>query len=181
MENNMDFNNDLNNDLDNNESTNASPSFFECLFRLAADEGTRELIKKGVKAIRGIKQSARQTFNEVVDEEYAKLCMSIVSMDDCITWVKIQKQKYLEGRYFFVYVEQNPTPRNENDQLSVTVALLDACKKTIPIAKQQKSLFGSGDKLNNNGEIVCLVVPTATIDKKLIKALNGTSSVLVKL
>lgn len=178
MEDNMNYNEELNNVVDSKMQSDNAPSFFDCLFRLAADEATIELIKKGVQTIKDIKQSASKTFNAVIDEEYAKMCMSIVTMDDCITWVKIQKQKYLEGQYFFVYVEKTLKPRNENDKLSVTIALLDAYKKTIPVEKAQKRLFGSGNK---NDDIVSLVVPTATIDTKLVKALNGTSSVLVKL
>ena len=174
----MESNNNFN---ENNQESNA-PSLWECLLRLPADEATRELIKKGIQTIKDIKQSAQVTFNTIADEEYEKICVPLVKMDDCITWVKTQKQTYLEGQYLFIYVEHNEKPRNENDVLSVTIALLDAYKKPIPINKQKRSIFSIGEKNKSvNQDIVCFVIPSKTIDTKLTKTLNGTPSVLIKL
>ncbi|MBP1565948.1 MAG: hypothetical protein J6A58_09375 [Oscillospiraceae bacterium] len=160
----------------------SNPNFFDIIFRMKADDGIKEMAKKGVKAIKDIKQSASDTFQAIVDEEYAKMCLPILTMNDCLTWVKTQKMIYPQGRYFFIYVEENPVPRNENDNFSVAIALLDEYKKPIFIGSEKKSLFSPDfTKSKNNQDIVCLVVPVGNIDNKLIKTLNGTPSVLVQL
>lgn len=158
------------------------PSFFDCLFRLGADEAIRELVKKGIRTAKDIKQSAKNTFHAIAEEEYAKICIPILTMNNCLTWVKVQKASYPQGQYFFIYVEENPVPRNENDNYSVAIALLDAYKKPIPVSAKRKSfLVSNAANQSINQDIVCLVIPAGTIDNKLIKALNGTQSVLVKL
>lgn len=157
------------------------PSFFDCLLRLAADEAVQELIRKGIQTARDVKQSAKNTFQAIEDEEYAKICISELTMTDCLTWVKTQKSSYPQGKYFFIYVEDNPVPRNENDNYSVAIALLDAYKKPIPVKAVRRGLFNDAPSLKNGQDLVCLVIPTGNIDNKLIKALNGTPSVLVQL
>lgn len=160
----------------------SKPSFFDCLFRLAADEAIRELVSKGIQTAKDVKQSARNTFQKIKDDEYSKICISELTMSDCITWVKTQKSSYPQGKYFFVYVEENPMPRNENDNYSVAIALLDANKKPIPVKAVKRGLFTQdAPALNNGQDIVCLIIPTGNLDNKLIKTLNGTPSVLVQL
>lgn len=165
-----------------NES-NQSASFWDIL-NMPVEMAVVELVKKGAKAARDIKQGADDIFQEMADEEYKKMCRPLITMDECISWLKIQREIYPQAAYFFIYVEQNPSPRNENDLFSVTIALADARKKPIPVTaiKQSKRLVHSIiSSKNQEQDIVCIVIPAKTLDTKLLKELNGTPSVLIKL
>lgn len=156
-----------------------NPGFIDIL-NMPVDKAFGEIVKLGGKAVKGVKQKADEIFQRIADEEYVKVCRPMLTMDECVTWLKIQKENYPQAAYFFIYMEQNPTPRNENDLFSVAIALVDAQKKAIPINGIKKSsLFASSAPKDQ--DIVCMVIPTKTLDMKLLKALNGGSSVLIKL
>lgn len=158
------------------------PSLLDCLLTLPIEQALPALVAKGVLTARTVRQSAKDTFQKISDEEYAKICVPILTLNDCLNWIQVQKIKYPQGQYFFAYVENNPMPRNENDVLSVAIALVDGYKKPIPVSAKKRSFFSApnNDTIINQ-DIVCSVIPAKTIDQRLIKALNGTSSVLVKL
>lgn len=158
----------------------ASNADFVDILNMPVDEAFKALFKVGGDKVRSIKQSARELFKKVADEEYVKVCRPILTMDECLTWLKLQKENYPQAAYFFIYAEQNPNPRNENDLFSVAIALVDQQKKAIPVSGiQRKSLFASSAPKDQ--DIVCMVIPAKTLDMKLLKALNGGSSVLIKL
>lgn len=134
-----------------------------------------ELVKIGAKAIKSLKEGLSKTFQKIADEEYKKICRPELTMNDCISWLKIQRQNYPQAAYFFITIEQNPEPRNENDMFSVILAITDDNKQPIPVENAKKK------SKSEDQDIVCVVVPARTLDAKLLKALNGGSSVLVKL
>ena len=112
------------------------------------------------------------------DDEYKEICRQLVTMDWCLRWFKDNAESYPETAYYFIVVEKNPKPRNENDIYSVTLAIVDAEKKPILV---KGSLAGYGyQKEPESPSIVAVAVPTRTIDKKLINALNSEKSVLIK-
>lgn len=157
----------------NNESLNAS--FVDIL-----NMPIEDLLKKGMNCISNFKKKADEIFKNIQDEEYAKICRPVLTMDECLTWMKVQKENYPQAAYFFIYAEKNPTPRNENDLFSVSIALVDSQKKTIPVKNiKPRNLFASSAPKDQN--IVCMVIPTKTLDMKLLEALNGVSSVLIQL
>ena len=139
-----------------------------------------ELVKLGAKGIKNLKEGISNALQKIADEEYKKICRSELTMNDCVKWLKIQRQNYPQAAYFFITVEQNPEPRNKNDVFSVILAITDDNKQPIPVenAKKTSPFQKSAPK---EQDIVCVVVPTRTLDAKLLKALNGGSSVLVKL
>lgn len=161
------------------ESGQPTPGFIDIL-NMPVDKAFVEIVKLGGKAVQGVKQKADETFQKIADEEYAKICRPVLTMDECLAWLKLQKVNYPQAAYFFIYTEQNPSPRNENDLFSVAIALVDTQKKAIPVTCIKKtSLFASSAPKEQ--DIVCMVIPTKTMDTKLLKALNGGSSVLIKL
>lgn len=160
------------------KADNQEPGLFDIL-NMPVDKAAVELARCGAKVVRDIKQNAAEVFQKIEDEEYAKICRPLLTMDDCLSWLKIQREIYPQAAHFFICTEQNPTPRNENDLFSVTIAVVDAQKKTIPVTAYKKTgLFGSPSQ---GQDIVCMVIPTKTLDTKLLKALNGSPSVLIKL
>lgn len=157
---------------------NQEPGIFDIL-TMPVDKAVLELGRRGAKVVRDIKQNAAEVFQKIQDEEYAKICRPLLTMDDCLSWLKIQREIYPQAAHFFIFAVQNPTPRNENDLFSVTIAIVDAQKKTIPVTANKKTgLFSPSPK---GQDIVCMVIPTKTLDTKLLKALNGGPSVLIKL
>lgn len=177
---NMDMNG-FSDDISN--ESNQSASFWDIL-NMPVGTAVVELVKKGAKAARDIKQGVSDLFQEMADEEYSKMCRPLISMDECLSWLNIQREIYPQAAYFFIFVEQNPSPRNENDLFSVTIALVDARKKPIPVTaiKQPRRLVHSIiSSKNQEQDIVCIVIPAKTLDTKLLKALNGDPSVLIKL
>ena len=136
-----------------------------------------ELVKLGAKGIKNLKEGISNALQKIADEEYKEICRSELTMNDCVKWLKIQRQDYPQTAYFFITVEQNTEPRNKNDVFSVILAITDDNKQPIPVENaKKKSKSESEDQ-----DIVCVVVPTRTLDAKLLKALNGGSSVLIKL
>ncbi len=167
--------------MTNKENTGNEPTFIDIL-NMPLGEAFSALIGKGAKLLSGIKQGASEIFNAYADEEYAKLCRPVLTMSDCVNWMKIQMNGYPNAGFFFIFVQETTSPRNENDKLSITLALLDRNKKPIPAAAPVR---GAGSmrpfsKPQKQG-IVAVAVPAGTIDIRLINALNGTSSVLVEL
>ena len=145
------------------------------------------LAEKGVSTVRDIKQTTRETFQRIADEEYLKMCRPVLTFDDCVRWIRLQKQSFPQIAYMFIYAEKNVSPRNEYDVWSIAVAGIDALKHAIPISSAVTSkLFPSSTgKLRKNTkkdtDIVCVVIPAKTLDDKLICALKGGPSVLLKL
>lgn len=149
------------------------PMSFWDILNLPLASVTAELARKGARAIKNAHQNTRETFRTLADEEYRRMCRSSLSMDECVSWLKLQRPYYPTVGYFFIYVESNPAPRNENDLYSVTLALVDQFKKP---------LYASMNPMTpKSQDLVCMVFPTRTIDQKLITALNGNPSVLIKL
>ncbi|MBP1543419.1 MAG: hypothetical protein J6A16_04925, partial [Oscillospiraceae bacterium] len=137
-----------------NNTPNKDPGFMDIL-NMPVDQAFAEIVKIGGKAVRGIKQKAEDTFQQIADEEYLKVCRPVLTMQDCVTWLNMQKANYPQAAYFFVYAEQNSAPRNENDLYSVAIALVDKDKKAIPVSYIKKtSLFSSAAPKNQ--EIVCM-------------------------
>lgn len=159
-------------------------SFFDVL-KLPVPVALSELARRGAKIVKSIKQTAQETFNSLADEEYSKMCRTILTMDDCVEWIKVQKSDFPQIAYLFIYVEKNNAPRNENDLLSIAVAGLDATKKAIPIRKTvpESKLFPKKKEISASADtdIICVVIPAKTIDEKMINVLNGNPSVLIKL
>jgi len=145
------------------------------------------LAEKGVSTVRNIKQTTRETFQRIADEEYLKMCRPVLTFDDCVRWIRLQKQSFPQIAYMFIYVERNQSPRNENDILSIAVAGVDALKHAIPVrAAVTSKLFPTSAHKSwraseKDTDIVCVIIPANTIDDKLIRALNGGPSVLMKL
>lgn len=172
----------------NSQSALDSLSFFDVL-NLPVPIALAELTRRGIKTVKSVKQTARETFQAIADQEYLEICRPLLTLDDCVRWIRIQKTEYPHIAYLFIYVERNNAPRNENDIFSIAVAGVDAMKKAIPVrsASNQKSrLFPSSNIKETTSaapdtDIVCIVIPAKTIDEKLIRALNGNSSVLIKL
>ncbi len=133
----------------------------------------------GGKFINSIRQTASETYRTISDEEYRKICRPILTMDDCLRWLNVQRKNYPQASYFFIFYNENPAPRNENDKFSVTIAVVDENKKTIPVSTEKRGGLFSPRSQNQN--IVCIVIPTGNLDMKLLKALNGNPSVLIKL
>lgn len=161
-------------------------SFFD-LLNLPVQIAIPELACRGIKAINSVRQTARETFQALADQEYLEMCRPVLTLEQCVRWIQMQRTSFPQIAYLFIYVEKNPNPRNENDLLSIAVAGIDANKRAIPLTDavvsdssklfpQQKSTATASDK-----DIVCVVVPAKTIDEKLIGALNGNTSVLIKL
>lgn len=169
-------NNILDNEVVNEEQENVS---FVDVLNMPVFDAFVYLATKGAVSIKNAKQTAYETFKAIEDEEYKKLCHSVLTMDECIKWMKIQRGKFPQAGYFFIYAEENPTPRNENDLYSVALALLDANKKPIYVNGEKTSKLFSLKRTST--DIVCVVVPTQTVDAKMLNALNGTSSVIIKI
>lgn len=137
-----------------------------------------ELIQRGVKITTKLGMTAFELYKTISDDDYKEICRPIVTLDWCLRWFKDNVESYPETAYFFIVVEKNPKPRNENDNYSVTLALVDAEKNPILV---KGSLDGYGyQKEPELPSIVAVAVPTRTIDKKLITALNSEKSVLIK-
>lgn len=147
------------------------------ILNMPISKALAELVKIGAKAIKSLKKGFSNAFQKIADEEYKKICRPELTMSDCVSWLKIQRQNYPQAAYFFITVEQNPEPRNENDRFSVILAITDDNKQPIPVENAKKKSKSEPE----DQDIVCVVVPTRTLDAKLLKALNGGSSVLVKL
>lgn len=149
------------------------------ILNMPADKAIAELAKFGAKTVYNIKQTTSEIFQKISDDEYSKICRPVITMDECLNWLKSQRTAYPQGAYFFIYAERNSQPRNENDLFSVAIALVDGNKKAIPVnARRRGTLFS--DRIKNQ-DIVCMVIPAKTLDTKLLKALNGGPSVLIKL
>lgn len=162
-----------------NPNDGSQHSDFVDIMNMPVDKAVAELVRYGASAIKSIKDTANSIFQSVADEQYKSMCRPIVTMDDCLKWLNVQRQSYSQAAYFFIYTEKTPAPRNENDIFTVTIAVIDAYKKTIPVhALKPRGPFSSAPK---NQDIVCMVIPARTLDTKLLKALNGGSSVLIKL
>lgn len=170
------FGNDCVNDTDNENEIPEELTILDIL-NIPVDYAISKLVQKGVEAVKSAKQTARDTYKTIYDEEYKKFCKPVLTMDECISWMKIQRGIYSQAGYFFIYAEENPQPRNENDMYSIALALLDSNKKPICVnGEKTTKLFQSKAK-----DIVCVVIPAKTVDSKLLNALNGNESVLVKL
>ena len=141
--------------------------------------GLKFLHNLGSKIIDDIKQTSKGTYDAIEEDTYLKMCKSVLTMDDCISWMNVQINNFSKAGYLFIYVDDNENPRNENDLLSVTLALLDSNKKVIYLNDNKPSIFSRNKSTCK--EIVCSIVPTKTIDEKLLSALNGHESVLIKL
>lgn len=165
----------------NHENPGVEPTFIDIL-NMPLGQAFSAIFSKGGKLISGIKQSAAEIFNSYVDGEYAKLCRPVLTMNECVNWMRIQLNEYSNAGFFFIFVQETTAPRNENDKLSITLALLDKEKKPIPANAPIKGA-GSRKPFSNPQKqgIVAVAVPAGTIDIRLINALNGTSSVLVEL
>ena len=70
-------------------------------------EALGTLISDGIQICISLTQTASKAFNKVADNKYAKYCQPIVSLDDCIKWMQIQKEYYTQTNYFFIYIEKN--------------------------------------------------------------------------
>lgn len=138
-----------------------------------------DVVKLLGHGISSLKQNTTELFNVIADDEYRKLCVPILTFDSCLAWLNPQRAKFRNGEFFFISCNENPDPRNENDKFSVIIALLDANKKPIPVFHEQEKR-GFLHKRQEQ-DLVCTVIPAGTLDAKLIRALNGETSVLIKL
>lgn len=138
-----------------------------------------DIVKLIGHSISSLKQNTTELFNVIADEEYKKICVPVLTFDNCLSWLKSQRAKYPNGEFLFISCTENIAPRNENDNFSAIIALLDANKKPICAFNEQekRGLFHK----RQEQDIVCTVVPAGTLDTKLIRALNGETSVMIKL
>ena len=98
-------------------------------------------------------------------ETYQKNCLPVVRLDDCVAWAKRMRELFQQSAGFIINVKNNPVPKNENDLIIVTVAMLDANRQPV--------IYD-----NNNG--VSTLMHGRTIDEKLLNMLNGTDSIMLK-
>ena len=147
---------------------NSDYTFYELLWEVPADKALIILAERGIKGAVKLGQRAKELYKTVSDERYRDMCIPSFSLNDCLRWMKSNRSNYPEAAYLFISVLDNPTPRNENDNFSLTMALVDKYKKPIYAGRDTQ-------------EIVCMVVPVGTIDDRLISALNGQESVIIKL
>lgn len=156
-----------------NEGTTSAADIF---FKLPIGDALGCLLKIGAGHVQTLTQTATMIFNKVADSHYMKMCFPVLTLDNCIEWMELRTKEYPQAAYFFIYVEKNVQPRNENDNISTTLALVDFMKKPIPVYSK-KGFFSSAP----SNDIVCQVIPSGTIDGKLINVLNGNPSVIIKL
>lgn len=175
--------NEQNNNVYNNIGEQGEPSLQSLdiltLMNMPLEKSWPELARRGMKTARSIKDTATKMCEDIVEEEYEKLCAPELTMDKCLEWLKTNRLKYPQSAYLFIYLEQNEKPRNQNDVFSVALAVLDAQKKPIYVNERKKGLFNPRTK--NDDSIVCFVIPCGNIDRRLIAALNGNESVMIKL
>lgn len=145
----------------------------------ASDILNTDIVKLIGHSISSLKQTTTELFNVIADEEYKKMCVPVLTFDNCLSWLKPQRAKYPNGEFLFISCTENTAPRNENDNFSVIIALLDAAKKPICAVNEQekRGLF----RKSREQDMVCTVVPAGTLDAKLVRALNGETSVMIKL
>ncbi len=160
-----------------NYSDMSNMSYFDLLANVPLEKCFPELLRRGIKTAKDIKDTASKVCDNMVEEEYAKMCMPELTLKFCTDWLKTNRGAYPQAAYFFIYLEDNATPRNENDRFSVALALLDGAKKPIYMNQGKAKLFPTA----KNSDIVCQVIPAGNIDTRLINALNGNESVLIKL
>lgn len=98
-------------------------------------------------------------------ETYQKNCLPVVRLDDCVAWAKRMRESFQQSAGFIINVKNNPAPKNENDLIIVTVAMLDTNRQPV--------IYD-----NNNG--VSTLMHGKTIDEKLMNMLNGTDSIMLK-
>lgn len=148
------------------------------ILNLPVDKAFAELAVYGAEKIISLKNTAMDIYNRVADEEYVKLCRPLITREECASWMEIQRRNYPQAAYFFISCTENPEPRNDNDRFSVMLALMDSSRHAIPVSQEKStSLFSK----KQEPDIVCLCVPVKTIDVKLMKLLDGTTSVMLSL
>lgn len=98
-------------------------------------------------------------------ETYQKNCLPVVKFDDCVSWAKRMRELFQQSAGFIINVKNNSVPKNENDLIVVTVAMLDINQQ--PVAYD-----------NDSGVSTCM--HGKTIDEKLLNVLNGTNSIMLK-
>lgn len=153
---------------------------WELMCDVPMEQARPELIRRGIKIAKDIKDSAVVAYENMIEEEYAKLCVPELTMSMCLEWLKKKRSTYPQAAYFFIYLEQNPNPRNENDAFSVALAILDSNKRPIYTNSEKKVSIFSAKNISEDS-IVSFVIPTGNIDTPLINALNGNDSVIIKL
>jgi len=149
------------------------------LLNIPVEIAVPELLCRGIKIANKLGQTAYETYQAVSDDEYAMMCRQILTMDWCLSWFKDNKAAYPLTAYYFIAVEKNPKPRNENDKYSVTLALIDRNKQPIYVSGGLKGYGYTNEPITPN--IVAVSIPTRDIDGKIIGALNGENTVLIKL
>lgn len=97
-------------------------------------------------------------------ETYQKNFLPVVRLDDCVAWAKRMRESFQQSAGFIINVKNNPAPKNENDLIIVTVAMLDTNRQPV--------IYD-----NNNG--VSTLMHGKTIDEKLLNMLNGTDSIML--
>lgn len=101
----------------------------------------------------------------VEQETYQKNCLPVVKQESCVAWAKKMRDKFPQSAGFIIAVENNPAPKNENDLIKVTVAMLDINRQPV-IYEQDKG--------------VSTLMYGKTIDENLLNLLNGKDSVMCK-
>lgn len=148
------------------------------ILKMPVEKAIGELGIYGIEKIISLKNTAADIFNRLADDDYIKLCRPLITREECTSWMEVQRRNYPQAAYFFISCTENPEPRNENDRFSVMLALTDIDEKPIPVSQERSTSFFSKKQAQ---DIVCMVVPVKTIDVKLMKLLDGTTSALIKL
>ena len=68
---------------------------------------------------------AEQSANYIEQETYSKKCVPLIKLQSCLEWAKKWQQKFPQSKGFLISVKKNPLPKNENDILIITLAMLD--------------------------------------------------------
>ncbi len=98
-------------------------------------------------------------------ETYQKNCLPVVRLDDCVAWAKRMRELFQQSAGFIINVKNNPAPKNENDLIIVTVAMLDTNRQPV---------------IYDNNNSASTLMHGKTIDEKLMNMLNGTDSIMLK-
>lgn len=98
-------------------------------------------------------------------ETYQKNCLPVVRLDDCVAWAKRMRESFQQSAGFIINVKNNPAPKNENDLIIVTVAMLDTNRQPV---------------ICDNNNSASTLMHGKTIDEKLMNMLNGTDSIMLK-
>ncbi len=114
----------------------------------------------------GIFDELGAVVNQLTEQDtFPQKYLSVITLKSCLNWVKEMRTKFPQSMGFLISIKDNPSPRNENDVLILTLAMVDGQNQPVHYDA-------------SNG--VSTLVHGKTVDADMLNLLDGNDSMICK-